>query len=317
MGELIFDRPIVYGLSSVIAMFFVITMMAYSLIRSALHKRFVNTLRKENMQQRNFKSGSFFTDLAGLELIIPEPLSRAFDRAGLADFRTAVVNGSVGVALIGLGAFLFAGYSVLGVIFFFGTLIAAIVFVFSQVKVRRNQMHGQLPEMLDHLAQSIDSGLSLIQSIQRAAEALDGPMADELNEIHQTIQYGSSLSQALEMFDAKWKMPAIHRVCKAILIQQAHGGNMRLLLMRASAQLRDSARLEKALSAQTAQGRLSMRLIVLAPVVLLVALGTLVPGLIEPLVQTSYGHLILISSCILELLGVVWVKSILAIKVER
>lgn len=317
MDGFFFNWPIICGIFSVAAMFAVVSMMVYVLIQSALHKQFIFTLRRKDIEREQAKFGGNTTETAGLVALIPVSLSRAFNQAGLMHFRTSVVNGSVGVALIGLGFSLFLGYTALGVIFFFGVPAATAVFIFSQVKVRRSQLRGQLPEMLDHLAQSIDSGLSLVQSIQRAAKALDGPMADELNEIHYSIQYGNSLSQALKAFDTKWEMPAIHRVCKAIIIQQAHGGNMRLLLMRASAQLRDSARLEKTLSAQTAQGRLSMQLIVAAPVVLLVALGTLVPGLIEPLIQTSYGHLILVSSSLLELIGVIWVKSILAIKVER
>ena len=69
--------------------------------------------------------------------------------------------------------------------------------------------------------------------------------------------------------------------------------------------------LARQLRVQTAQARLSARVVTALPFALLAVLSLISPGFLEPLLGSTVGWVILGFAVLLQVAGIVWVRSIL------
>ena len=69
--------------------------------------------------------------------------------------------------------------------------------------------------------------------------------------------------------------------------------------------------LARQLKVQTAQARLSARVVTVLPFALLAVLSLLSPGFLDPLFSNAMGWIVLAFALLLQVGGIVWVRSIL------
>jgi len=73
--------------------------------------------------------------------------------------------------------------------------------VYRQRKVHLETMDSQLVDALVLMANSMKSGLSLMQAVEMAATELKPPIATQFETVLREVQLGRSIDQALRMFD--------------------------------------------------------------------------------------------------------------------
>lgn len=260
-----------------------------------------------------------------------EILSSSFDRTELlqssvlrkiardhdiADFSITFSQWAVATLLVGLLSWLASTFilsPIVGVIFAILTLYGSNSIIRHQAQQRRELMNAQLPLAFEHIAYSIGAGQHLLQAVDKAIESLDIPVSRELKTMREYMAYGATFAEAMVALDEKWNLDELHKITIALTLNARYGGNIKALLLRASSNMKQSELLRKNLKAQTAQGRLSMRIVLIAPIALVTILSLVMPGFWQTLVQTKSGQYMLLSAMMLDFLGYQWIKSVVRV----
>ena len=84
--------------------------------------------------------------------------------------------------------------------------------------VRLSQMQRQLPEALDLMARALRAGHAFSSALQMVGEEMSEPIAGEFRIVHDEINYGVSLQQALAHLTQRVPITDLRYMVVAVLI---------------------------------------------------------------------------------------------------
>ncbi|WP_375407961.1 type II secretion system F family protein [uncultured Methylobacterium sp.] len=150
-----------------------------------------------------------------------------------------------------------------------------LVLLYLRIKrARRLARFGeQLPEVLDVIVRSLRAGHPLPVSLSLVARETPEPAGPEFALVVDEMNYGRSISEALEGLHQRVGHPELAFVVAAISIANQTGGNLGEILSRLSRMLRDRFRLTRRVRALTAEGRFSGYALSVMPVALFVLIN--------------------------------------------
>lgn len=180
---------------------------------------------------------------------------------------------------------------------------------------RRNKLEAQLPEVLSMIANSLKAGFGLMQAMNMAAEQLEHPIGTELAiTVHET-NVGSSMEEAFIALSERNENYDLDIVVTAILVQRTAGGNLAEILETVTHTMRERIRIRGEIATLTAQQKLTGIVIALMPVGVGGMFVLVSPGYINPLFTETIGRVMIGIAGLLEFVGVLVIKRILAIEV--
>ncbi|MCL2882866.1 MAG: type II secretion system F family protein [Coriobacteriia bacterium] len=182
-----------------------------------------------------------------------------------------------------------------------------------QARKRKELLRLQLPDALQSLAFSLQAGYSLSQALQQSAEECADPLAAELAQASADVRSGKSVPEALSWLEQRVGLEEMSFLTAALEIQHRTGGSLKDLLDSASAAIRSSVDLQRQLEVQTAQARLSFRVVSLMPWVLVGVLSLVMKGYLASFFSSLGGFMILLVAVALEAFGVLLIKRILKV----
>ncbi len=228
---------------------------------------------------------------------------------------------AIRVALAGLGfavPFLFIG----GVIGFLGAVAAAgIGFQLPQMWIKQRQtgrakkLEEQLPEALTMISNSLKAGFGLLQSLSLTAEQLAHPVSTELAQTVHETNVGSSMDEAFIALSARCDSYDLDLVVTAILVQRASGGNLGEILENVAETMRERVRIRGEITTLTAQQMMTGVVIGLMPIGVGLLFLLVSPEYIAPLFTETVGKMMLAIAVVLETVGIMVIRRILAIEV--
>jgi len=180
---------------------------------------------------------------------------------------------------------------------------------------RKNKLEAQLPEALSMIANSLKAGFGLMQAMNMAAEQLEHPIGTELAiTVHET-NVGSSMEEAFLALSDRNENYDLDIVVTAVLVQRTAGGNLAEILETVTHTMRERIRIRGEISTLTAQQKLTGIVIALLPVGVGAMFALVSPGYINPLFTETIGRELIGAAALLEFVGVLVIKRILAIEV--
>ena len=179
---------------------------------------------------------------------------------------------------------------------------------------RAQQMREQLPDALQCMGFCFMAGCSLEQAIEQTAEESTQPLKQQLEQVSDDIQSGLGVSAALAAFERRNDLPEISFITATLEIQHQTGGSLKDLLEAAATSVRNSITLKRQLQAQTAQARLSFKVVALMPVFLIVTLSLTVKGYAASFLGSVEGLMILVVAIGMELSGIMLIRKILGVE---
>lgn len=183
----------------------------------------------------------------------------------------------------------------------------------TQTLQKRRQLRNSMPQAIRLLCIALDSGASLNQALDYAAQNSSGAIARELKRAVWDIRAGKSFQEAMESLRRRTGEGEFACLSVAMEIQHSCGGTLSVILGSVSQMLEQSAALEDDLVTKTTQAQLSAKVVAVMPAVVLILLTLVSPGFIGQFFQTPAGVAILALAVLLELVGAVLVKRSLAI----
>jgi tight adherence protein B len=180
---------------------------------------------------------------------------------------------------------------------------------------RLNKLERQLEETLTMTANSLKAGFGLLQSLEMAAQQLEHPIATELRRTLHDINIGSSTEDALLALSERASSYDLDIVITAILIQRSVGGNLAEILETVAHTMRERARIRGHIKAVTSQQRLTGYILGAMPIAVMGLLFLVASEYMTPLFTTLGGKVILVGGGMMEFIGILLIRRILAIEV--
>ena len=192
--------------------------------------------------------------------------------------------------------------------------IPTVLLVFKSRK-RMEEFEEQLPEAIDTMKRSLQSGFPLIDSFRIIADETSGPCSTEFGLVFLDISYGATLEGAFNALLFRMPSVTLMALTSSILIQNETGGNLSEILDKIAGGIRGRFRFHRKVKTLTAEGRLSAWILALIPFVLagILALGS--PDYLKPLTEDARGHDLIQKAFIAMMLGIWWMRSILRVDV--
>lgn len=181
---------------------------------------------------------------------------------------------------------------------------------------RADAMRAQIPSLFIALSSAMGAGMSLQQAVQRAGATAGPPLDRHLANLSGDLELGAGAGPALERFASATELPELRPLAVAIGVQQLAGGEVVSLVEHAAEQLRQDEHVRDLVQAKTAQGRLSSGMVTAIPVVLTVGMALLSPGYLDYFFADKTGRMLLSIAVVLQVMGVVVVRRVLALKVR-
>lgn len=228
---------------------------------------------------------------------------------------------SIRIALAGLafvGPFLFLG-GIMGILL--GAVAALVGLQVPQVWLnnrrdsRNRKLEAQLPEALTSIANALKAGFGLLQGMSLAAEQLENPVAQELKQTVYETNVGSSMDEAFLALGQRNQSYDLDLVVTAVLVQRSAGGNLAEILQTVTETMRERARIRAEIVTLTAQQTLTGIVIALLPVAVGGLFLVISPTYITVLFTETLGQVMLAMAVVLETIGILVIRRILAIEV--
>lgn len=175
-------------------------------------------------------------------------------------------------------------------VFFIGTAIGAYIPIFLiniHIRKRRDQLLGQLPDMLDLLCISVQAGLSFDAALRRVAERMKGPLIEECALMLQEVRFGMTRRQALERLSDRCELQEVSLWTAAIIQADKLGVSLGDIMVIQADNMRESRRQHIKKLAQ--QAPIKMLLPLAAFIFPAIFVVTLLPTLL--ILASSFGQL--------------------------
>ena len=182
-------------------------------------------------------------------------------------------------------------------------------------KRRVEHIEQQLPDALQMLAGTARAGLSLPAAIRQVSAELAAPLQQELLLVQHEQRLGVSLDDALENLARRVPAQPVKLMVSAMRIANETGGGLAETLERTASTLRSQQAMELKILALTAQGKLQAWVVGLLPVFLLWVLNRMEPAAMSQLWTTPLGWGVLAAVLVMEFIGVLLIRRIVAIDI--
>ena len=210
---------------------------------------------------------------------IDEALERYGRRADLGETLTVAdisMKPAEFVATVGLGAVVAGSLGLLLGGPLTAVLVAiviclAITFYVQRAKSKRQAAFAdQLPEVLQLVTTSLRSGYGLIQALESVAEDAEEPARSEFAHVLVEARMGRDLTESMHALAVRMGSKDLEWLVGAIDINRETGGNLSEVLESVSSTIRERGRIARQVRTLTAEGRLSARILIAMPLLMLV-----------------------------------------------
>ena len=176
---------------------------------------------------------------------------------------------------------------------------------------RRQKIEEQLANSMTTLSSAIRAGLSLAQSLEILAEQSPKPIQLEFQHMVGQFSMGKTLQETLENAKERLKSENFSMFAAAMLASRESGGRLNETVERIAESVREFQRLERKITAETAQARKSAVYMALAPPIILLVYYFVDPVNTIRLFVTLPGQVMLTVAVVLDVVAWLWARAIL------
>ncbi len=147
----------------------------------------------------------------------------------------------------------------------FGYFVPRFFIGFAQRR-RLKAFNNQLGDFLNMMVNGLRAGYSPTQAMEAVASEMPPPLSTEVGRVVQEMQLGLTMEQALGNMLRRVKSDDLDLIVTAMNVQREVGGPLAEILDTISYTIRERVRIKGEVAVLTAQGRISMYVIVFLPV---------------------------------------------------
>lgn len=174
---------------------------------------------------------------------------------------------------------------------------------------------AQFPEAIELLVRASRAGHPPSAALELISNEMPEPIAGEFRQVFDQQRFGLPLRDCLLNLAQRMPLVDVQFFSTAVIIQRESGGNLAEILEKLSGLIRERVRILRQVKTHTAQGRMTMYVLMgLAPIMLLVMFG-LDRDLTLPMFTDPLGRAMLGVGVVLQVTGLWLLDKIIDIKV--
>jgi tight adherence protein B len=186
----------------------------------------------------------------------------------------------------------------------------------SHLRSKRFQLFEEkFPETMDTLARAVRAGHAFTTALELIANEISEPIAGEFRQLYEEQKFGLPVREALLNLTERIPLVDVKFFVTAVMLQRETGGNLAEILDNLAYVIRERFKILRQVRVHTAQGRLTMMLLMSLPPTIVVAMFTLNRGFILPLFTDPLGHVLIVVGITLQTLGYFVIRKIISIQV--
>lgn len=197
-------------------------------------------------------------------------------------------------------------------------LIGAVL-PYTYASVRRNKRFEKFeelfPEAIDTLARAVRAGHAFTTALEMITSEVAEPVAGEFRQLFEEQKFGMPVRDALMNLTDRVPLVDVKFFVTAVMLQRETGGNLAEILDNLSYVIRERFKIQRQVRVYTAQGRLTMALLMGMPPIIVVVMLALNPSFIRPLFADPIGHTLLVAGIVLQTVGYFVIRKIIRIRV--
>jgi len=198
-------------------------------------------------------------------------------------------------------------------------MLIGFVLPYSYVSFRRNKRFEKFeelfPEAIDTLARAVRAGHAFTTALEMITAEVAEPVAGEFRQLFEEQKFGMPVRDALLNLTDRVPLVDVKFFVTAVMLQRETGGNLAEILDNLSYVIRERFKIQRQVRVYTAQGRLTMALLMGMPPIIVVTMLVLNPGFIHPLFADPIGHTLLVAGITLQTVGYFVIRKIIRIQV--
>lgn len=235
---------------------------------------------------------------SALDMLQKTYLANLIDRMKRLGMRTDHVTNLMRLRFVlacamGLFFWLVVGAFPVGVVLGYGCYIGIPLYLEMRLESHRLRLRDQVVVTGRNLAAQIRAGLPLMKALAAVSVDLEEPMGSVIKQVVKQCDAGISPRQALMDLKERLQLEGISIMIISLLVAEEKGGNVTQVLDRIVHSLEETQRLERKKDADTAAGRMLVRLLTAFPVIFLALFYVLDPEGTQLIFTTVEGQIIL------------------------
>jgi len=172
--------------------------------------------------------------------------------------------------------------------------IAPFVVLRNLQRKRQKLFEQQLPDAIDMIVNAMRAGFSFQAALKFVGDEVPAPLGDEFTRVYDEQRLGADMRNALLTMQDRIGTLDAKMFVTSLLIQRETGGNLSEVLSGLATLIRDRVALRAQVDTLTAEPKFSGRVLSMMPVVGFIALYYLNPGMMQPMLATAQGRMILL-----------------------
>jgi tight adherence protein B len=197
--------------------------------------------------------------------------------------------------------------------------VAGVSAPFGVLGVRRSRrfhrFENTLPEAIELLSRAVRAGHSFSSSLELLAAEMADPLGPEFRKVYEEQRFGLPLRDTLLNLTERVPLTDVKFFVTAVLMQRDTGGNLAEILDKLAYLMRERFKILRQVRVYTAQGRLTMWILMGLPIGLGVMMFSMSPQIFGRMFSDPIGHLLLGFSFASETIGFFLIRKIVHIKV--
>ena len=183
-------------------------------------------------------------------------------------------------------------------------------------RARRFQKFEELfPEAIDTLARAVRAGHAFTTAIELISNEISEPISSEFRKLFEEQKFGLPVRDALLNLTERVPLVDVKFFVTAVMLQRETGGNLAEILDNLSYLIRERFKILRQVRVYTAQGRLTMMLLMGLPPIIVVTMLIMNPDFIRPLFADPIGHTLIVAGLTLQTVGYFIIRRIIRIQV--
>ena len=182
-------------------------------------------------------------------------------------------------------------------------------------KKRMAKFMKQLPEALDMVARSMKAGHAFSTGLKLAADEFEDPLGPEFDVALDEINFGVPVADALRKMTQRVDCVDLNFFVVAVILQRETGGNLAKIIENIATLIRERFIFYGKVKALTAEGILSMWILIALPFFLVGLLMLMSPEYMSQLFEETIGHFMIGGTLVMMFIGYVIMKRMVNIKV--
>ena len=189
-----------------------------------------------------------------------------------------------------------------------------LLYVIRAKNKRLDKFEEQLPEAIDTICRSLKAGHAFNSAFTLVGEELADPIATEFRITMEENNLGININEAMQNLAERVPLTDLKFFVVAVLIQRETGGNLAEILGNISNIIRERFKLRRQIGVMTAEGRLSAKILGAMPIIMLMIMSTINPTYAPLMFNSPTGIYSLKIAAVMMILGFIWMRSIINIK---